>query len=92
MADDNCLSGFTSGFRFLVGSARHGMCLIRGASASATAAAPGQKGGGGGSGGGVIKGAVLVADAGVRSMKLTWSDNGARQYNVYLSSSPGQSA
>jgi hypothetical protein len=48
----------------------------------------GEKGKGGGGGGGSIPGATLVASAGVRSVDLTWSDNGAEQYNVYLSSSP----
>jgi outer membrane biogenesis lipoprotein LolB len=30
---------------------------------------------------------ALVADAGVRSVTLNWSDNGASRYDVYLSSS-----
>lgn len=55
-----------------------------------SAAARGGNGGGGAGGGGgnAIPGAVLAADAGVRSVTLSWSDNGANQYNAYLSSSP----
>ena len=44
--------------------------------------------GGGGGGGGSSAGVALTADARVRSLDLGWSDNGASQYNVYLSSSP----
>ena len=47
------------------------------------------KGGGGGGGGGGTKSTTLVADAGVASMTLEWSDTGAQQYNVYLSTSRG---
>ena len=67
-------------------------------SAEGTKATDARKGGGGGGVGGnggggrsghAIAGAVLTADAGVRSLTLSWSDNGASQYNVYLSSRPG---
>lgn len=43
----------------------------------------------GGGNAAAVAGVALVADAGVRSITLSWGSNGASRYDVYLSSSPG---
>jgi hypothetical protein len=48
-----------------------------------------QSGAGNEGGSDAIAGIALVADAGVRSLTLSWNGNGASRYDVYLSSSPG---